>query len=178
MHPTKPDWSGGIADEWTPGEAGGKKRLAVFLKDGLKTYAADRNRPDRPGTSRLSPHLHFGEMTPAACWHGAVKAAAEQPGADTGLETFLKEIVWREFATTLLFYWPDLPDAPFRKDFAAFPWREDAKHLKAWQRGQTGYPMKAGDRVVIRKSETTFNLVQPTNRNYFDVLRDKLKWGR
>ncbi len=141
LHPTKPDWSGGLADEWTPGEAGGKKRLAVFLKDGLKTYAADRNRPDRPGTSRLSPHLHFGEMTPAACWHGAVKAAAEQPGTDTGLETFLKEIVWREFATTLLFYWPDLPDAPFRKDFAAFPWREDAKHLKAWQRGQTGYPI-------------------------------------
>ncbi len=139
--PTKPDWSGGMAEVWEPGEAGAQKLLKSFLKTSLKTYTEDRNRPDKRGTSRLSPHLHFGEITPAACWAAAHKAAAEQSGADKGLETFLKEIVWREFSTTLLFYWPDLPEAPFRKDFAAFPWARDAAHLKAWQKGQTGYPI-------------------------------------
>ena len=139
--PTKPDWSGAMKNAWQPGEAGAQKRLKHFLATGLKSYAEDRNRPDRQGTSRLSPHLHFGEITPAACWTAAVAAAAEQGGADKGLETFLKEIVWREFSTSLLFHWPDLPDAPFRKEFAAFPWKIDAAHLKAWQRGKTGYPI-------------------------------------
>lgn len=139
--PTKPDWSGGMQAEWHPGEAGAQKLLKTFLKSALKTYTEDRNRPDKRGTSRLSPHLHFGEITPAACWAAATVAAAEQAGADRGLETFLKEIVWREFATTLLYYWPDLPEAPFRKDYAAFPWKPDAAHLKAWQKGQTGYPI-------------------------------------
>ena len=139
--PTKPDWSAGLAENWEPGEAGAQKRLQVFVETALKTYAQDRNRPDLPGTSRLSPHMHFGEITPAACWASAVHAASSQTGADRGLETFLKEIVWREFSNTLLFYWPDLPEAPFRKDFAHFPWSENEANLKAWQRGQTGYPI-------------------------------------
>lgn len=141
LHPTKPDWSKGFAEEWQPGEAGAHARLKTFLKTALKTYTEDRNRPDKPGTSRLSPHLHFGEITPAQCWTAAVHAADATHGADKGGETFLKEIVWREFSNTLLFYWPDLPEEPFRKDFKAFPWRRDAKHLRAWQRGQTGYPI-------------------------------------
>ena len=141
LHPSKPDWSGGFVEHWQPGEAGAQKKLQAFLKSGLKTYTEDRNRPDKPGTSRLSPHLHFGEISPAQCWHAATHAAAETPGADKGLETFIREVIWREFSNTLLFYWPDLPDAPFRKDFAAFPWRRDEKLLKAWQRGQTGYPI-------------------------------------
>lgn len=141
LHPTKPDWSKGFAEEWQPGEAGGHARLKTFLHLALKTYAEDRNRPDKPGTSRLSPHLHFGEVTPGQCWTAAVHAADATQGADKGRETFLKEIVWREFSNTLLFYWPDLPEEPFRKDFKAFPWRKDVKHLNAWQRGQTGYPI-------------------------------------
>lgn len=139
--PTKPDWAAGFHAEWTPGTTGAHKRLKTFLASALKSYSSDRNRPDIAGTSKLSPHLHFGEITPAELWHAAVHAAQSQDGADKGLETFLKEIVWREFAHTLLFYWPDLPDAPFRKDFAAFPWNDDDRLLKAWQRGQTGYPI-------------------------------------
>lgn len=141
LHPSKPDWSKGFSDEWHPGESGAHIRLKTFLKSALKSYTEDRNRPDRPGTSRLSPHLHFGEITPGQCWTAAVHAADATSGADKGRETFLKEIVWREFSNTLLFYWPDLPEQPFRKDFLAFPWRPDAAHLKAWQRGQTGYPI-------------------------------------
>ncbi len=146
LHPSKPDWSKGFRDAWTPGEAGAHEKLQVFLTSAMKTYSEDRNRPDLPGTSRLSPHLHFGEITPAQCWLAAQHAAAgltgtSQGGADKGLETFLKEIVWREFSYTLLYYWPDLPEQPFRKEFAAFPWRSDDAQLKAWQRGQTGYPI-------------------------------------
>lgn len=141
LHPSKPDWSKGFAEEWHPGEAGAHARLKAFLKSALKTYTEDRNRPDKPGTSRLSPHLHFGEITPAQCWTAAVHTAEAGSGIEKGCETFLKEIVWREFSNTLLFYWPDLPEEPFRKDFKAFPWRKDATHLSAWQRGQTGYPI-------------------------------------
>lgn len=141
LHPKTPNWSRGFDDHWQPGEAGAHEKLQAFLADALKAYAEDRNRPDRPGTSRLSPHLHFGEITPAQCWIAAEHAAAAMTGADKGRETFLKEIVWREFAYTLLFYWPDLPEQPFRKDFAAFPWKNDAKMLRAWQKGMTGYPV-------------------------------------
>ncbi|MEQ1652895.1 MAG: deoxyribodipyrimidine photo-lyase, partial [Hyphomicrobium sp.] len=141
LHPKKPDWSRGFDEHWQPGETGAHEKLQTFLGDALAAYAEDRNRPDRPGTSRLSPHLHFGEITPAQCWVAAEHAAAAMPGADKGRETFLKEIVWREFAYTLLYYWPDLPEQPFRKDFAAFPWKNDAKLLRAWQKGMTGYPV-------------------------------------
>ena len=142
LHPRKPDWSSGFSGEWQPGEAGAAKKLAAFLRTALSFYTEDRNRPDKSGTSRLSPHLHFGEITPAQCWHAAHHAAAGLGGcADKGLETFIRELIWREFSNTLLFYWPDLPEAPFRKDFAAFPWRQDAPLLRAWQRGQTGYPI-------------------------------------
>ena len=139
--PRKPDWSAGMAAEWRPGEAGALARLDAFLEGPMKDYTEARNRPDTPGTSRLSPHLHFGEITPALCWYRADQAAARTPGADKGHETFLKEIVWREFAHTLLFYWPSLPEAPFRPEFSAFPWSENNAHLKAWQLGQTGYPI-------------------------------------
>jgi deoxyribodipyrimidine photo-lyase len=141
LHPKKPDWSSGFPEMWAPGEAGAGKKLRAFLASAMTTYSDDRNRPDKPGTSRLSPHLHFGEITPAQCWTAATHAAAAKPGSDKGLETFIRELIWREFSNTLLFYWPDLPEAPFRKDFAAFPWREDRDSLKAWQRGQTGYPI-------------------------------------
>ena len=139
--PRKLDWPAGLAVEWTPGEAGANARLNTFFESAMKDYAEARNRPDLPGTSRLSPHLHFGEITPALCWYRASQAAAHSPGSDKGHETFLKEIVWREFAHTLLFYWPNLPEAPFRPAFSSFPWSENAEHLNAWQRGQTGYPI-------------------------------------
>ncbi len=139
--PTKPDWAGGMREHWQPGEAGAQARLRRFLDAALKTYTEDRNRPDVEGTSRLSPHLHFGEISPHQCWHAAVAAAEQQRGADKGLETFCKEIVWREFAHQLLVHWPHLPEKPFRPEFAAFPWSKDKAALRAWQRGQTGYPI-------------------------------------
>lgn len=139
--PTKPDWAGGMREMWQPGEDGAHARLDTFLKESLAGYAETRNLPAVDGTSRLSPHLHFGEISPRVCWHRATAAKDKVKAGDAALETFLKELVWREFSYHLLVHWPDLPDKPFRPEFAGFPWKKSAANLKAWQRGQTGYPI-------------------------------------
>ena len=143
--PAKPEWAGGLRSAWQPGEAGAVARLTTFLDAPVATYAGDRDRPDRAGTSRLSPHLHFGEISPRQCWHAARTMAAAEPGTERGIASFLREIGWREFSIHLLFHWPAIIDRPFREDFTQFPWSEDAtanaRHLAAWQRGRTGYPI-------------------------------------
>ncbi|MEQ1576088.1 MAG: deoxyribodipyrimidine photo-lyase [Hyphomicrobium sp.] len=142
LEPAGPDWAPGLRAAWHPGESGANANLARFLDEGLTGYADMRNRPDKTGTSRLSAHLHFGEISPHQCWHAAAATAARN-GDSSGkdLQTFHKELVWREFSYNLLSHWPNLPETPFRKEFAAFPWQEDTANLKAWQRGRTGYPI-------------------------------------
>jgi deoxyribodipyrimidine photo-lyase len=106
-------------------------------------YPELRNRPDLEGTSRLSPHLHFGELSPRQVWHG-LKSAAEKrrlPMAPWRSSQFLAEIGWREFAHHLLFHFPRTTDEPLRREFARFPWRADEKRLRAWQTGRTGFPI-------------------------------------
>lgn len=139
--PTQPDWSEGLRKAWKPGEDGATRQLAQFLNGRLERYAELRNRPDLEGTSRLSPHLHFGEVSVNACWHAASLYSDVDTTAVTGAATFLKELAWREFSNHLLVHWPDLPDAPFRKEFSVFPWQMDDGNLKAWQCGRTGYPI-------------------------------------
>jgi deoxyribodipyrimidine photo-lyase len=138
--PSKPDWAGGLRDAWQPGEAEARKRLTAFLDGPIGDYAVLRDRPDLAATSRLSPHLHFGEISPAQCWHAASIKSGK--GEAKGAGTFLRELVWREFSYHLLFHNPDLPDAPFRREFAAFPWaRDHGDMLRDWQLGRTGYPI-------------------------------------
>jgi deoxyribodipyrimidine photo-lyase len=134
-----PYWAKGFEPMWTPGEAGAEARLSAFLDAGLEDYAEDRNRPDLASTSRLSPHLRFGEITPARIWVAA-QMKAETTG-QKGLGKFLSEIGWREFAYHLLFHQPNLRTENFSPRFDAFPWRDDDKALKAWQQGLTGYPI-------------------------------------
>lgn len=141
LTPRKPDWAGGMRKAWRPGEAGAHQLLETFLKSAIARYSDDRNRPDIRGTSRLSPHLHFGEISPRVCWLAAAAAAAKNPSGEKGAETFLKELVWREFSHHLLFFQPDLPETPFRREFGAFPWVDDQKAFEAWSRGRTGYPI-------------------------------------
>ncbi|MEL7303577.1 MAG: deoxyribodipyrimidine photo-lyase [Pseudomonadota bacterium] len=138
--PTKPNWAKGFDEHWAPGSEGGREKLEAFLDNALADYDESRNRPDLPGTSRLSPHFHHGELSPARVWH-TVLPRLEAKATETGAETFLKELVWREFSYHLLYHFPHLPEAPFRDQFAAFPWRSDDSALEAWQRGQTGYPI-------------------------------------
>jgi deoxyribodipyrimidine photo-lyase len=135
-------WSKGFETEWQPGEEGARTRLSTFIENGLVHYAEGRARPDESFTSRLSPHLHWGEISPAQCWAAVRGAMAKVQGKlDVAGEKYLKEILWREFSTHILHRWPALPEAPFREEFAAFPWRNDPGALKKWQQGVTGYPI-------------------------------------
>lgn len=139
--PTKPDWSGGLAQTWRPGEHGAQARLEEFVAADLANYVTGRDRLDVDGTSRLSPHLAFGEISAAACWRAASNALGRSGAIDQSIETFLKELAWREFSYALLFHSPKMPDEPLRKEFAAFGWSKSREHLRAWQRGLTGYPI-------------------------------------
>lgn len=139
--PTAPDWAGGLRATWTPGEVAARERLADFLEGPVAAYATDRDRPDHDGTSRLSPHLAFGEIGPRAIWHAARHAADAHPERAEGATSLLRELAWREFNHHLLHAVPDLPAVPLDRRFAAFPWRDDAAGLAAWRRGRTGYPI-------------------------------------
>ncbi len=136
--PTKPDWATGFAAEWTPGEAGAAARLDDFVGRAAR-YESRRNLPSVEGTSRLSPHLHFGELSPAQAWHTTMQAGGE-------VETFLKELVWRDYAQNLVTASPDYGKTNGRAQFDAFPWRDPAEpevaaDIAAWQQGRTGYPI-------------------------------------
>jgi len=141
--PSKPDWAGGLRACWRPGEAGASERLGAFLDQALHAYEQDRDRPDLPGTARLSPHLHWGEIGPRQVWHATldhVRAAGGGP-LETQAWAFLRQLGWREFSRHLLYHWPRLPEAPWKAPFAAFPWREDQAGLRAWCAAETGYPI-------------------------------------
>ncbi len=136
-------WDAGFAQVWEPGEAGAQRRAKKFIASAMEAYGEQRNRPDMDGTSALSPYLHFGDLGPRQVW-AAVKASAKGSGVfppSRGAQVFLSEVGWREFAHHLLFHFPHTPEAPLRTEFASFPWRADAKQLRAWQRGRTGYPI-------------------------------------
>ncbi|VVT08899.1 Deoxyribodipyrimidine photo-lyase [Sphingomonas sp. EC-HK361] len=143
--PTKPDWAKGFAG-WTPGEAAARKAVAAFAPI-ADSYETDRNLPSIEGTSRLSPHLHFGEVSPRHVWHSI-------SGRGQGVQTFRKELAWRDFTAGVVTALPDYADANGRPKFDKLPWRSGkaAKaDLRAWQRGQTGYPIvDAGMRQLWR----------------------------
>jgi deoxyribodipyrimidine photo-lyase len=141
LEPVDPDWAGGLRETWRPGERAAQTRLEAFLQVGVAGYATGRDRPDREGTSGLSPHLRFGEISPRQVWHAARFAAAERPALATDIDKFLSELGWREFCRHLLFDVPDMATRNLQAPFDAFPWRHDGKALRAWQRGQTGYPI-------------------------------------
>lgn len=134
--PGKPDWAKGFAAEWTPGEQGGQARLEAF-RDHAARYEAARNLPSVEGSSRLSPHLHFGELSAAQVWHRT---------ADLGgsVETFLGELGWRDYAQNVILQFPDYGARNGRSALDDLPWRTDSAamlELRSWRRGETGYPI-------------------------------------
>jgi deoxyribodipyrimidine photo-lyase len=143
--PRKPDWSGGLAERWRPGEGGAHDRLEEFVGERLDGYSRNRDLPGTDGTSCLSPHLAHGEITPFQI----MAALRRRRSADA--ETFRKELAWREFSYHLLCHFPDLNKKSFRPEFEAFGWRTGPSALRAWQRGATGYPIvDAGMRQLWR----------------------------
>lgn len=138
---SRPDWAAGLRAAWTPGERGGLARLRAFSRGGLAGYAAGRDYPARDKVSRLSPHLHFGEVSPRQVWH-AVRGALRGAGLERDGEAYLRELGWREFAHHVLFHFPHTPEQPLYEKYRHFPWRPRAGALlRAWRRGATGYPI-------------------------------------
>src|SRR5208283_2211392 len=123
------DWAGGMRETWKPGEISALRQIRNFAATAMEEYATDRDRPDQRGTSRLSPHLHFGEISARQIWH------------ELRAEPYLRQIAWREFSYHLLVHFPHTPLEPLRPEFRDFPWRVDPESLKAWTHGKTGYPL-------------------------------------
>ncbi len=148
--PSKPNWSEGWDKTWTPGEAGAAARLRDFLKSDLADYADERNKLASRGTSRLSPHLRFGEISPRTILAEVRKA--ETKASTRGAEVFLAEIGWREFDYHVLHHHPDVADENLHRQFDRMPWEKLSKaELDAWKKGRTGYPVvDAGMRLVRR----------------------------
>ncbi len=139
LPPTAPDWSGGMTETWTPGEAGALARIDALSKS-APHYDKRRDRPDMEATSRLSPHLHFGEVSVRQVWH-AIKDVERKSPTSSGTDALSRQLFWRDFSTYLLYHFPGLPDTPLRPEFEAFPWQQDAEMLRAWQKGMTGFPI-------------------------------------
>lgn len=144
--PSKPDWAAGFGEVWSPGEQGARERVEAFL-DKADAYAIARDRPSGEGTSRLSPHLHFGEVSPAHVWHRACAAKGDP-------SIFLRELIWRDYAHNQVCVLPAYGSQNAQGAFDAMPWRdlrEAKRDLAAWQQGRTGYPIvDAGMRQLWR----------------------------
>jgi deoxyribodipyrimidine photo-lyase len=132
------DWTSGFREVWQPGESGAAHQLKRFLAETLAGYPVNRERPGVAGTSRLSPHLHFGEISPGQVWRAVLETRNDNAAA---CQAYLRQIGWREFAYYLLHHHPESPKEALRREFAAFPWRMDRKRFIAWKRGRTGYPL-------------------------------------
>lgn len=134
-------WSARFSDFWSPGEVGAQKKLDDFLEHHLNGYKNNRDFPEKNATSRLSPHLHYGEISPSTILRAISLAKLERKSDLASIEHFLSEIGWREFSTYLLYHFPTLPSANFRPEFDAFPWKNAKQALTRWQKGITGYPL-------------------------------------
>jgi deoxyribodipyrimidine photo-lyase len=126
-------WDEAFPDHWDPTEAGASRQLDLFLEEAAGTYGDDRDYPAQPGTSRLSPYLHFGQISPNTIWHEAQAVG--------GTEAYTRQLVWRDFARQMLFHFPHTDWEPLQEKYADFPFRKNQKWLDAWQKGQTGYPI-------------------------------------
>lgn len=134
-------WDEGFAKAWAPGEQSAQGRLGAFLKNGVADYKEMRNRPDVDGTSRFSPYMHHGELSPRTIYHAVENYVADHPEARKGADVFLAEIGWRDFAHHVLYHFPETAEEPLQQKFQKMPWKFDEDGLKAWQRGNTGYPI-------------------------------------
>jgi deoxyribodipyrimidine photo-lyase len=177
--PTKPDWAEGFADLWQPGEAGALKCLADFVANQLQDYGHRRDFPATPATSRLSPHLAFGEISPHALWRAAI--GSRSPAAD--IERFRKEIVWREFAWHVYFHNPGMADTNLDRRFDRFGWKQAPQKLEAWQRGMTGYPIVDAGMRELWQAGTMHNRVRMIVASFLikDLLidwREGERWFR
>ncbi len=138
--PAKPNWASAFDMYWKPGEAGARVRAGEFFDGGLRDYAQMRDRPDLEGVSRLSAHLHFGDISPRQIYRAVQIRVGSDPSLARDGEKFLAEIGWREFSHHLIYHFPTLLTKNWKPAFDDYPWADDPTSLMAWQRGRTGYP--------------------------------------
>lgn len=144
-------WYKEIQEIWDIGEKAAQHKLYYFLKNYAGDYKEKRNYPSINGTSKLSPYLHFGEISPNQIYYAALSAVEKHPEKNSDIDSFLSEIGWREFSYYLLYHFPELPYKNFQNNFDKFPWEYDDKLFRAWSKGMTGYPIvDAGMRELYR----------------------------
>ena len=153
------DWYADMQAMWQPGEEGAAEHLSQFLPEGIQNYKNARDFPDLHATSKLSPHLHFGEISPNQIWYAAMSALNGNM-EDQGLDCFFSELGWREFSYYLLFHFPNIPQKNFSPKYENFPWRSDKTALEAWQQGQTGIPIVDAGMRELWQTGTMHNRVR------------------
>jgi deoxyribodipyrimidine photo-lyase len=171
------DWARGIDATWTPGSVAAQASLRHFLQEGFSAYQADRDRPDLQGTSRLSPHLHFGELSPRQVWHEVRRSALARGQHSSWRDSqFLTELGWREFSHHSIYHFPALPEQPLNPRFTQFPWKVDPLALRAWQRGATGYPIVDAGMRQLWKTGWMHNRVRMIAASF--LVKDlQLSWN-
>ncbi|MEM9481299.1 MAG: deoxyribodipyrimidine photo-lyase [Verrucomicrobiota bacterium] len=131
-------WDAEFSNFWGPASASMKVRMKGFIANGAASYEDERDLPATDGTSRLSPFLCFGQVGPRELWHAFAGARNFSPAFETGI---MRQLIWREFSSHLLYHFPHTPDKPLRPEYGMFPWQMDEGFLRAWQKGETGYPI-------------------------------------
>lgn len=179
LRPTAPDWSQGMEEAWIPGEGRARESLTSFLEGVIEAYLQGRNFPGKEGTSRLSPHLHWGEISPRQVWHATLNSSLND--GHESQWAFLREIGWREFAYYLLYYFPKLPEAPLQKKFTLFAWNKNKHALRLWQQGMTGYPIVDAGMRQLWKTGWMHNRVRMITASFLvkDLLiswQEGAKW--
>lgn len=139
LRPSK-KWVKKIEDQWSIGEVEAVKKMKNFVNNSVSNYKKERDYPGASGASRLSPHLHFGELSPNQIWH-SVYSRKKSSSLNKSEDCFLSEIGWREFSYYLLYHFPNIPSRNFQEKFNAFPWRKNSRVVELWQKGETGYPI-------------------------------------
>ncbi len=174
-------WDAEFYETWQPGETGARARLKAFLHESSAGYGERRDFPSAAATSRLSAHLHFGEIGPRQIWAEA-RALGKGSGVfpvSEGVRKFLSEVGWREFAYHLLYHFPTTPEQPLRSEFAAFPWAEDqgGENLRAWRHGKTGYPIVDAGMRELWHTGTMHNRVRMVAASFL-VKHLRLPWQK
>ena len=139
--PKHPNWAKDFGDRWQPGEQGAHDKLERFINEALDNYKVGRDVPAIKSTSELSPHLHFGEISPQQIWRAIHDAKQHDRFSEKNIDTYLSEVGWREFSYYLLYHYPNLATKNIQAKFDGFPWENDNDAFKAWQKGKTGYPV-------------------------------------
>lgn len=169
-------WYSHIENMWPPGETGAAQHLSEFLPKGAKEYKDKRDFPDLGATSKLSPYLHFGEISPNQIWYAGINALNGNTD-DAGLDCYLSELGWREFSYYLLYHFPHIPQQNFSPKFEQFPWRNDNDSLLAWQQGQTGIPIVDAGMRELWQTGTMHNRVRMVVASFL-VKNLLIHWGQ